>query len=95
MDTPLHEISLDTLCASLCALTGIEPPKYAASPNEALVSAAWESQSAGGGAKAETLLSEAPPADRAALAWKLLYATDLTGGPKVSGAQKKEIAAGK
>ncbi len=40
MDTPLHEISLDTLCASLCALTGIEPPKYAASPNEALVSAA-------------------------------------------------------
>ncbi len=40
MDTPLHEISLDTLCASLCALTGIEPPKYAASPNDALVSAA-------------------------------------------------------
>ena len=60
---------------------------------EALVSAAWESQSAGGGAKAEALLAQAPEADRAALAWKLLYATDLTGGPKVSGAQKKEIAA--
>ena len=51
---------------------------------EALVNAAWESQSAGGGAKAEALLDAAPQADRAALAWKLLYASYLTGGPKVN-----------
>ena len=58
-----------------------------------LLTAAWEAQSAGGGARAEALLNEAPEAERGALCWKLLYATYLTGGPKVSSAQKKELAA--
>ena len=60
---------------------------------ESLLLSAWENQSAGGGAKADALLKDAPAADRAALSWKLLYATYLTGGPKVSSGQKKEIAA--
>ena len=60
---------------------------------ESLLLSAWENQSAGGQAKAEALLKDAPAADRAALSWKLLYATYLTGGPKVSSGQKKEIAA--
>ena len=60
---------------------------------ESLLLSAWEGQSAGGAARAEALLKDAPAADRAALSWKLLYATYLTGGPKVSSSQKKEIAA--
>ena len=58
-----------------------------------LLSAAWESVQAGGAEKAEAILSEAPEGERTALAYKLLYTTYLVNGPKVSTAQKKEIAA--
>ena len=58
-----------------------------------LVDAAWESAAPGSAKKVEELLSSAPENDRAALAYKLLSAAYLVNGPKVSTAQKKEIAA--
>ena len=33
----INENSLDTVCAALCKIMGIEPPKEAAPANEALV----------------------------------------------------------
>ena len=60
---------------------------------EALLTAAWENQKIGGGQEAETLLSAAQGEERRALCYKLLHATYLVNGPKVSTANKKEIAA--
>ncbi len=54
-----------------------------------LLSAAWEKQSKGGGDKAEELLSDAD----SALSTKLLFATYLTAGPKVSTAGRKTVQA--
>ena len=78
-------------------------PRLAALPEEqrtqtdaavrSLVDAAWESAAPGSAKKVEELLSSAPENDRAALAYKLLSAAYLVNGPKVSTAQKKEIAA--
>ena len=59
----------------------------------ALLDSAWESQSAGSAAEAEAILSAAPEEERTQLAYKLLYSAYLVNGPKVSTAQKKEIAA--
>ena len=58
-----------------------------------LLRSAFEGLSSGGAQRADDILSYAAESDRAALAYKLLYAAYLTGGPKVSTAQKKEIAA--
>ena len=37
MENELNPVSLDTLCAALCAVMGIEPPREAAPANETLV----------------------------------------------------------
>ncbi len=78
-------------------------PRLAALPEEqrtqtdaavrSLVDAAWESAAPGSAKEVEELLSSAPENDRAALTYKLLSAAYLVNGPKVSTAQKKEIAA--
>ena len=61
---------------------------------EQLVSSAWEKQKKGGAATLEDLLAEEDDADdREALAQKLLYATDLVSGPKVSTANRKAVTA--
>ena len=54
-----------------------------------LLTAAWENQKAGGAADAQAMLD----AGDGETAWKLLYATYLVNGPKVSTAIKKELAA--
>ena len=59
----------------------------------ALVDAAWESAAPGSVQDVEALLAAAPENDRTALTYKLLSAAYLVNGPKVSTAQKKEIAA--
>ena len=58
-----------------------------------LLTSAWESQKAGGGAEAEAILEEADESQREALTYRLLYTTYLVSGPKVSSSIKKEIAA--
>ena len=58
----------------------------------ALVDAAWESAAPGSVQDVEALLAAAPENDRTALTYKLLSAAYLVNGPKVSTAQKKEIA---
>ena len=60
---------------------------------EQLLAAAWEGQKAGGAADAQALLNAADADERAEKACKLLYTTYLVNGPKVSTANKKEIAA--
>lgn len=52
-----------------------------------LLSSAWEKQAEGGAAAAEEILAEAD----GALSIKLLYATYLTAGPKVSAADRKTV----
>ena len=42
MSTDINETSLDTLCAALCEIMGIEPPKHAAPANEELTAYARE-----------------------------------------------------
>ncbi len=59
----------------------------------ALLDAAWESANPGGAAEAESILASTPEGERTALTYKLLYSAYLVNGPKVSTAQKKEIAA--
>ena len=59
----------------------------------ALLDAAWESQSPGSAAEVESILSGAPEGEKERLNYALLYSTYLVSGPKVSTAQKKEIAA--
>ena len=59
----------------------------------ALVDAAWESAAPGSVQDVEAILASAPENERAALTYKLLSAAYLVNGPKVSTAQKKEIAA--
>ena len=60
---------------------------------EGLLKTAWEAQSKGGADKAQALLNAETEAGRAGLAYKLLYATYLINGPKVSTANRKEITA--
>ena len=61
---------------------------------EQLLSSAWENQKKGGAAMLEELLAEEEDGDaREALAQKLLYATDLVSGPKVSTANRKAVTA--
>ena len=55
-----------------------------------LLSDAWEAQSAGAGEQAAALVERAGQ-DGGALRWKLLYATYLVQGPKVSSAGRKAI----
>ena len=59
----------------------------------ALLRSAWESANPGSAAEVESILSAAPEGERTALAYQLLYSAYLVNGPKVSTAQKKEIAA--
>ena len=59
---------------------------------ETLLAAAWADQKAGGDAEALALLNDAGEG-RDALRYQLLYATYLVSGPKVSTANKKELAA--
>ena len=61
--------------------------------SRALLDAAWESQRAGGAAEVESILSSAPEGEKERLTYALLYTAYLVNGPKVSTAQKKEIAA--
>ena len=61
---------------------------------QGLLISAWNSQKAGAGEEALALLDgEQGENAREALLYKLLYATYLVNGPKVSTANKKEIAA--
>ena len=57
-----------------------------------LLSEAWNDMNGGAGAEAERLVSDAGP-NGEATAWKLLYATYLTGGPKAGAGDRKAIAA--
>ena len=57
-----------------------------------LLSEAWDRMGNAAGDEAGRLV-EAAGADREATAWKLLYATYLTGGPKVGAGDRKAIAA--
>ena len=59
----------------------------------ALLGAAWEGLQKGSAQEVESILSSVPEGERAGLAYKLLYTAYLVNGPKVSTAQKKEIAA--
>ncbi len=59
----------------------------------ALLDAAWEGLQKGSAQEVESILSSVPEGERAGLAYKLLYTAYLVNGPKVSTAQKKEIAA--
>ena len=59
----------------------------------ALLDAAWEGANPGSAAEVESILSPVPEGERTALSYKLLYSAYLVNGPKVSTAQKKEIAA--
>ena len=59
----------------------------------ALLDAAWEGANPGSAAEVESILSSVPEGERTALSYKLLYSAYLVNGPKVSTAQKKEIAA--
>lgn len=93
----IHALGRDTANAwskrlqpQLSAL-GAEQRAAADQAASALLTEAWEGQKAGGAAEAEARLSAA--ADPSEAAWKLLYATYLVSGPKVSTANKKEIAA--
>ena len=58
-----------------------------------LLSSAWESQKKGGADVLKEILAEADEGERGALAQKLLYATDLVNGPKVSTANRKTVTA--
>ena len=58
-----------------------------------LLSAAWENQKKGSADKLDALLAEENENDRRELLHKLLYATYLVNGPKVSTANKKAITA--
>ena len=60
---------------------------------EQLASSAWEKQKKGGGAMLAELLSEEDEDERETLAQKLLYATYLVSGPKVSTANRKAVTA--
>ena len=60
---------------------------------EELLKDAWAALKDGGREEAEALLAQAPAGGKNALAYRLLYATYLINGPKVSTAQRKEIAA--
>ena len=55
----LNKTSLDTLCAALCEVMGIEPPKEAAAANQDLVAYAKE---AFGGKKADRIFMYNPDA---------------------------------
>ncbi len=57
-----------------------------------LLRSSWESQEKGAGGKLDDLLPEAE-GGRSELIQKLLYITYQVGGPKVSGSQKKALAA--
>ena len=57
----------------------------------ALLAETWESQKSGAAAELDALLAEA--GDSPELRYKLLYATYLMSGPKVSTANRKELAA--
>ena len=58
-----------------------------------LLKSEWSDQKAGGDTEAEALLAAADEKERTALGYRLLYATYLVSGPKVSTAIKKDIAA--
>ena len=73
----------------MAALTAEEQSALNEAANN-LLRSAWESQKAGAGAEA---LALADGEQGNALLYKLLYATYLVNGPKVSTANKKEIAA--
>ena len=53
----------------------------------------WEGQKKGSGAELDALLAETDGDERAELSQKLLFAAYLTGGPKVSTANRKAVAA--
>ena len=53
---------------------------------------AWEKQKAGSGKELDSILEEAGTS-RTEILFRLLYITDQVGGPKVSSAQKKAMAA--
>ena len=59
----------------------------------ALLKSAWENLYNGGAEKAQAALEAAGESERTALTYKLLYATYLMNGPKVSTANRKEITA--
>jgi len=59
MNEKINETSLDTLCAALAEIIGVEPPKQAAKANEALVNYANEKL---GGEKADRIFMYNPDA---------------------------------
>ncbi len=95
----IHALSRDTKAAwekKLQPQLNALPEAQREKTDEAALSllrSAFEGLSSGGAQRADEILTSAAESDRAALAYKLLYAAYLTGGPKVSTAQKKEIAA--
>ena len=58
-----------------------------------LLADTWESQKKGSGAELDSLLAETGGDERAELSQKLLFAAYLTGGPKVSTANRKAVTA--
>ena len=56
---PLNQTSLDTVCAALCYAMGIDPPQYAAEPNQLLVNYLDQSL---GGEKADRIFMYNPDA---------------------------------
>ena len=95
----IHDLGRDTDAAwsqKLSPQLSALPPDQQAQVDEtarALMLAAWNSQKDGAAGEAEALLNAAPEGERRALTYKLLYAAYLVNGPKVSTAQRKEIAA--
>ncbi len=78
------------LSPDLAGLSSEERAKADEAARELLCSA-WDSQKTGGSQDALTLVEGAQ--DPSAMTYKLLYSTYLLNGPKVSTANKKEIAA--
>ena len=59
MDNEWNEVSLDSLCAALCCVMGVEPPEHAAAKNETLCAYA---EKALGGRRADRLFMYNPDA---------------------------------
>ena len=76
----------------LASLPGEESGALEEAAYQLLVSA-WESQKSGAAADVDGILEKAGASDRSETVFKLLYTTYLVNGPKVSTANKKEIAA--
>ena len=82
----------ETLLPGLKALSDVDRQRVD-DVTAALLSSTWEKQKKGSGEALEELLASAGDNGREELQYKLLYASYLTAGPKVSTANRKAVTA--